>query len=110
VANYTRGPLKTHSWTSHGLVIATESGTYLGYAQGYPRPEPHQVSESVAAANGQLWAVSPDLFAELEAELESLNEWLHHEELSDELKSAMLLREDKISTLLRRAETAVTRA
>ena len=61
MAKYTRGPLKTHGWTSHGLVIASEAGTYLGYAQGYPHPEPHQVNEEIAAANGTLWAAAPEL-------------------------------------------------
>lgn len=70
MADYTRGPLKTHGWTSHGLVIATESGVYLGYAQGYPHPEPHQVSESVAAANGKLWAAAPDLLELLDTMLD----------------------------------------
>ena len=61
MAKYTRGPLKTHGWTSHGLVIATEAGIYLGYAQGYPHPEQHQVGEAVAAANAVLWSQAPEL-------------------------------------------------
>jgi hypothetical protein len=66
VAEFTKGPLKTHGWTSHGLVIATESGLYLGYAQGYPDPKEDQVSEAVAAANATLWAAAPELYEALE--------------------------------------------
>jgi hypothetical protein len=61
VANYTRGPLKLGAWTNHGLMIVSERDVHLGYAQGFPNPEPHQVSEAVAAANGTLWAAAPDL-------------------------------------------------
>ena len=80
MANFTKGPLKTPAWTSHGLMIATESGVHLGYAQGYPNPEPHQVTEAVAAANGTLWAAAPDMFVAL-AKLvcpECTHELQHH--------------------------------
>jgi hypothetical protein len=70
VANYTRGPLKLGAWTSHGLMIVSDAGIYLGYAEGYPNPQPHQVSKAVAAANAVLWAAAPELLECLDTLLE----------------------------------------
>jgi hypothetical protein len=64
VAEFSKN-LKTHGWTNKGLVIATQDGVYLGYAQGYPSPEPHQVNEATASANAQLWASAPELLEEI---------------------------------------------
>jgi hypothetical protein len=70
-ASPTKGPLKTHGWNSHGLVITSQDGMYLGYAQGYPSSnkavlEHQAVSEEVAVANAELWVAAPEMLEALE--------------------------------------------
>jgi hypothetical protein len=113
VAKHTPGPWRVGALTSRGATIyhptdkTDKSNPDIIVA--YSVENATTVIGKEAKANAYLIAAAPELVAELEAELESLNEWLHEEELSDELKGAMLVREDKIQTLLRKAVPEPTR-
>jgi hypothetical protein len=70
---HTPGPWVTNGWTSHGMVISVAKdaegigcGKYIGYAQGYPHPDDHEVDMPTAEANARLMAAAPDMLEELE--------------------------------------------
>ena len=54
--------------------------------------------------NAQLIVAATSMLLELERELEELDAWLREEEISDDTKAAMLIREDKIQKVIRLAK------
>jgi hypothetical protein len=61
------------------------------------------VDHKTQKANARLIAAAPELGQMLLEELEDLDCWLRDESVSDDTKSAMLIREDKIHRLLGKA-------
>lgn len=60
-----------------------------------------RVDGTNAIANATLISKAPQMADLLNAELDSLDDWLRDESISDEIKGEMLLREDEIQKLLK---------